>query len=91
VRVRAVLVGVIAIVFGLVLIHGTSFEDVALPGALYASAAFASGLTLIAAAFVASGRARSPYLWRAEICDTALTSDPATCRTSTANLFEDEA
>ena len=46
----------IAIVFGLVRVHGTSFKDVALPGVLYAFAAFALGLVLIAERRVAALR-----------------------------------
>lgn len=57
-RVSSVLVAAVAIIFGLILVLGTSFEDVTGPGILYAAVASASGLVLIAAAFVAGGRAR---------------------------------
>jgi len=53
-----VLVAAVAIIFGLTLALGTSFEDVTGPSILYAAVASASGLVLIAAAFVAGGRAR---------------------------------
>ena len=47
-----------AIAFGVALVAGISFEDVTGPGVLYAAAAVASGLVLLAAALVSRGRSR---------------------------------
>jgi signal transduction histidine kinase len=48
----------VAISFGAALVSGVEFDDLTAPGALYAAAAVASGVVLVAAALVARGRSR---------------------------------
>jgi signal transduction histidine kinase len=58
VRATSILVAAIAIAFGLALVLGRSFQDVATSGIVYSVAAAGSGLVLVAAALLASGRSR---------------------------------
>lgn len=57
-RIFSALVFAVAIPFGLILVFGTTFEDVTLAGVLYTSVAVGAGLVLVVAAFVTHGRAR---------------------------------